>query len=66
MYERIFKLLNDAVTDIFLKIQDEYGIEYGDCPPDIGIDLDKATGELSEVIKEVIIFQLKEREYERL
>ena len=58
MYERIFKLLNDAVTDIFLKIQDEYGIEYGDCPPDIGIDLDKATGELSEVIKEAILIKM--------
>lgn len=58
MYERIFKLLNDAVTDIFLKIQDEYGIEYGDCPPDIGIDLDKATGELAEVIKEAVLIKL--------
>ncbi len=58
MYERIFKLLNDAVTDVFLKIQDEYGIKYGDCPPDIVIDLDKATGELSEVIKEAILIKM--------
>lgn len=58
MYEKIFDLLNDAVTDIFLKLQDEYGVECGDCPPMIEIDLDKATGELAEVIKEAFEYQL--------
>lgn len=62
MYEKIFDLLNDAATNIFLKLQDEYGVECGDCPPMIEIDLDKATGELAEVIKEAFVYQLGERE----
>ena len=61
MYEKIFDLLNDATKDIFLKLQDEYGVECGDCPPMIEIDLDKATGELAEVIKEAFVYQLGER-----
>ena len=58
LYEKIRDMLNDSVTDIFLKLQDEYHIECGDCPPDIEWDLDNSIDDLAEQIKIAFKFQM--------
>lgn len=58
LYEKIRDMLNDSVTDIFLKLQDEYKIECGDCPPDIELDLDNSIDDLAEQIKIAFKFQM--------
>lgn len=58
LYDKIRDLLTDSVTDIFLKLQEEYNIECGDCPPDVERDLDDSIDELSETIKVAFKIQL--------
>lgn len=58
LYEKIRDMLNDSVTDILLKLQDEYKIECGDCPPDIELDLDNSIDDLAEQIKIAFKFQM--------
>lgn len=58
LYERIRDLLNDSVTEIFLKLQDEYNIECGDCPPDLEWDLNNSIDDLAETMKNAIKIQM--------
>lgn len=54
MYDKIRELLEDKVTDIFVEIQNEYGITCGDCSPLDEFKLDRAEGELAEIIASVL------------
>ena len=58
LYERIRDLLNDSITDIFVKIQDEYKIECGDCPPDLEWDLNNSIDDLAETMKTAFVLQI--------
>lgn len=58
LYEKIRDMLNDSVTDIFLKLQEEYHIECGDCPPDLEWDLNNSIDDLAEQIKIAFKFQM--------
>ena len=58
LYEKIRDMLNDSVTDIFLKLQDEYNIECGDCPPDLEWDLSNSIDDLAETMKTAIKIQM--------
>ena len=58
LYERIRDLLNDSITDIFVKIQDEYKIECGDCPPDLEWDMNNAVDDLAEQMKTAFVLQM--------
>lgn len=58
LYERIRDLLNDSITDIFVKLQEEYKIECGDCPPDLEWDINNSIDNLAETIKTAIKIQM--------
>lgn len=58
LYERIRDLLNDSVTEIFLKLQEEYKIECGDCPTDLEWDISNAVDDLAETMKTAFVFQM--------
>lgn len=58
LYERIRDMLQDSVTDIFLKLQEEYHIECSDCPPDIEWDLNNSIDDLAETMKTAIKMQM--------
>ena len=53
----ILTRLEDEVADICCHIQNAKGIENGDCPPDLSMELAKSVSSLSDVIKEIIAFQ---------
>lgn len=58
MYEVIREMLTDSVTDIFLKLQEEYKIKCGDCPPDLEWDLSNSIDDLAETMKTAIKIQM--------
>ena len=58
LYEKIRDMLNDSVTEIFLKLQEEYKIECGDCPPDLEWDLNNSIDDLAETMKTAIKIQM--------
>lgn len=60
LYNKIRDLLDDSVTDIFLKLQDEYNIECGDCPPLMEYELNDCVDELAESIKKAFLIQMGE------
>lgn len=52
-----YNLVAEAVNEIFCKLQSKYGIESGDCPPDISIRIDNRQTELAELVAKTIIFE---------
>ena len=48
----------DAYTDLFLAIQDKYGIRSGDCDPGLAFDLDEATVTLVQKMVDILEYQL--------
>lgn len=58
IYEKIRDMLNDSVSDIFLKLQKEYNIECGDCPPDLEWDINNSIDDLAETMKTAIKIQM--------
>lgn len=59
MYDKIRELLEDKVTDIFIDIQNEYGVTCGDCSPPDEFELDRAEGKLAEIIASVLRSQME-------
>ncbi len=58
LYERIRDMLQDSVTEIFLKLQEEYNIECNDCPPDLEWDINNTIDDLAETMKTAIKIQM--------
>lgn len=54
IYEMVSELLEDAVTDIFIDIQVEHGIECGDVEPLDEFELQKAQEILADKIVEIL------------
>ena len=56
MEDRIIGMLDDSINDIFLKLQEEMGIEYGD----IGFDAEYDINNLTEKLAGVMVRAIKE------
>ena len=54
MKDKVFKLLKRRVDEVFLEMQNELGIEYGDIMPLEAFELDKRTEELADIITLVL------------
>lgn len=54
IYEMVSELLEDAVTDIFIAVQDKIGIECGDVEPLDEFELQKAQETLTDKIVEIL------------
>ena len=54
MKDKVIKLLEEKVNDIFFEMQEELGIESGDITPLGVLELDKRTEELAEIITLVL------------
>ena len=59
MYDKIRELLEDKVTDIFIEIQNEYGVTCGDCSPLDEFELDRAECGLAEIIAQILRNQME-------
>ena len=58
MYDKINEMLTDAVREIFTKIQNECGIQYGECPWNIEYDIDSDIESLTEDISKAVAANL--------
>ena len=54
---KIAEMLHDSVVDIFATIQEQEGIQFGDCPIAIEISLDDKVAELADVITKAVKYQ---------
>lgn len=61
MTDRIIEMLDGSINEIFLKLQEEMGIEDGDIGFDAVYDIDRLTYKLAEVIAGAIE-ELKNRD----
>lgn len=53
----MFNQVYAAVTDILSKEQSKRGIQYGDCPPGLSMELENAIHNLAETIENVLAAQ---------
>lgn len=55
--EDILQRIDSDVENILRRLQDRYGIHNGECPPELGVELDLAIEKVGEVVEKILDLQ---------